>query len=126
MRQQLQQAKNWGAQPNSTHSSSFGEQKEAEGNMHPHDQVVKDFHALKPHLFTTLVRLDLREQFSFDIVEQEALLQLWFRADDVQEANKPFLHLSLLPIPNKIVAALCLKSTFVKQLKGLCLIPAHV
>jgi len=73
---------------------SLVSKKKRRGNMHPHDHALEDFHALKPHLFTSLVRLDLREQYSFDIFEQEALLQLWFRADDVQEANKPFLHLS--------------------------------
>lgn len=62
--------------------------------MHPHDQAIEDFQSLSPHLFTTFVRLDLREQYSWDIFEQEALLQLWFRADDVQEVKKPFLHLS--------------------------------
>ena len=62
--------------------------------MHPHDQAIEDFQALKPHLFTSFVRLDLRKQYSFEIFEQEILLQLWFRADDMQEVKKPFLHLS--------------------------------
>jgi hypothetical protein len=62
--------------------------------MHSHDQAIEHFEALKPRLFTSFVRLDLREQYSFDICEQESLLQLWFRADDGQEVEKPFLHLS--------------------------------
>lgn len=40
------------------------------------------------------MRLDLREQYSFDIFEQESLLQLWFRGDDAQEKTKLFLHIS--------------------------------
>jgi hypothetical protein len=56
--------------------------------MHPHDQTIEDFQALKPHLFTSFLRLDLREQYSFDIFEPESFLQLWFGADDVQEVKK--------------------------------------
>jgi hypothetical protein len=62
--------------------------------MHPHDQAIEDFQALQPHLFTSFVRLDLREQYSFDIFEQESLLQLWFRVDDAQKGTKSFLHIS--------------------------------
>ena len=69
--------------------------------MHPHDHVIENFQALKPHLFTTFVRLDLREQYSFDIFEPEGLLQLWFRADDVREVEKPFLHLSCYGVESK-------------------------
>jgi hypothetical protein len=59
------------------------------GNMHPHDQAIERFEALMPHIFTSFMRLNLREQYSFDIFEQETLLQLWFRADDVLEVKKP-------------------------------------
>lgn len=62
--------------------------------MHLHDQAIEDFQALKPYLFTSFVRLDLREQYSFDIFELESLLQLWFRADEVQGGKKSVLHIS--------------------------------
>lgn len=62
--------------------------------MHPHDQAVEGFEALKPYLFTSFVRIDLREQYSFDVFELELLLQLWFRADDAQEGTKSILHIS--------------------------------
>ncbi|GHO84662.1 hypothetical protein [Dictyobacter formicarum] len=62
--------------------------------MHPHDQAIELFKALQPHRFPLLIRMDYREQYSYEIFEQELLLQLWFRADDENEVEKPFLHLS--------------------------------
>jgi hypothetical protein len=67
---------------------------ETENSIHPHDQAIERFQALQPHLFTSFARLDLREHSSFDVFEMETLLQLWLRADDIQEVKKPFLHLS--------------------------------
>lgn len=62
--------------------------------MHAQDQAIEDFQALQPHLFTRLVRLDLRKHDTFDTDEPETLLQLWLHADDVQHTKKLFLHLS--------------------------------
>lgn len=62
--------------------------------MHPHEQAIEAFYALNPGLFVTFVRLDLREQYSLDIAEQESLLQLWFCSADMQSEENSFLHLS--------------------------------
>ena len=62
--------------------------------MHPHDQAIEAFYALNPDLFVTFVRLDLCEQYSLDIDEQESLLQLWFCSADIQSEENSFLHLS--------------------------------
>jgi hypothetical protein len=62
--------------------------------MHPLEQAINDFEALKPYRYTSFVRLDVREQYSFDIFEKESLLQLWLQAKNEREVEQPFLHLS--------------------------------
>ncbi|GCE23199.1 hypothetical protein [Dictyobacter kobayashii] len=60
--------------------------------MNEHEKSLKDYKALKPESFPFLLRVEIHEQYSYDIFETEPVLELWFYSSNSVEALKQSLH----------------------------------
>ncbi|GCE23121.1 hypothetical protein [Dictyobacter kobayashii] len=60
--------------------------------MNQHEKSLNNYKMLKPELFPLLLRVEVHEQYSYDIFEIEPIVELWFYSSNSVEALKQSLH----------------------------------
>ncbi|GCE09383.1 hypothetical protein [Dictyobacter aurantiacus] len=59
--------------------------------MNPYVKAVEEYKSLKPELFPFLLRIEIHEQYSYDIFEVEPVLDAWFYENGrIEELTRVF------------------------------------